>query len=249
MERKVIPEAEAKLTILYSLQHIGPVSNLQLVQFMAETELMDYFTLQICLGELEEEGQLKTQVHTFGCLISLTETGLEALRSFDRRVPASRRQIIVEQGAAWRERFRAEQQTPASFFVAGDGKLCMHLQLMEQETVLLDILVTEQDAVPPTFLAERWRHAAPGVYQCLAEELGSEADSAIDTLPEHVLCQQSKTGEWLLNLGDLNEGDELAVLMTLPDRAMALSYASLWAQKKALLRNRILEQLRDDLDK
>ena len=49
MERKHIPETENRLLILYTLRSLGPVTAMQLLQAMAEGDLMNYITMQLAL--------------------------------------------------------------------------------------------------------------------------------------------------------------------------------------------------------
>ena len=58
MERKHIPEPESKLTILYALRGLGPVTDTELLQFLVELDLMNYFTMQLNLCDMEEQGDL-----------------------------------------------------------------------------------------------------------------------------------------------------------------------------------------------
>ena len=41
MERRIVPEAELKLVILYTLRKLGPVTSMQLLQFLVEEDLMN----------------------------------------------------------------------------------------------------------------------------------------------------------------------------------------------------------------
>ena len=91
MERKIIPETENRLIILYTLRQLGPVTAMQLLQAMAEGDLMNYITMQLSLSEMESQGQITQRAHPLGNLIELTEEGTFTLRSFEKRIPASRR--------------------------------------------------------------------------------------------------------------------------------------------------------------
>ena len=52
LQRKEISEAEVKLTILQAIDSLSPVTNSQLIRFVGEMDLMDYFSLQINLSDL-----------------------------------------------------------------------------------------------------------------------------------------------------------------------------------------------------
>ncbi|HPA61307.1 MAG TPA: hypothetical protein PLS01_07050, partial [Clostridia bacterium] len=50
-------EMERKLLTLQALQTLGSCNNLQLIAFMSENDLMNYFELQLSLYELTQRGQ------------------------------------------------------------------------------------------------------------------------------------------------------------------------------------------------
>lgn len=94
MTRKNVPESEQKLLILLALRCLGGVTQLQLLRFMVEEDVMNYFVLQLNLCELEEMGQVRVCHHALGSLYELTEQGRYTLDSFDSHIPASRRQAL-----------------------------------------------------------------------------------------------------------------------------------------------------------
>ena len=112
MTRKNVPESEQKLLILLALRCLGGVTQLQLLRFMAEEDVMNYFVLQLNLCELEEMGQVRVCHHALGSLYELTEQGRYTLDSFDSHIPASRRQALEAGAARWKAQFRAEQAEP-----------------------------------------------------------------------------------------------------------------------------------------
>ena len=108
MERKHIPETENRLIILYTLRRLGPVTAMQLLQAMAEADLMNYITMQLALSDMESQGQISQRAHPLGNLIEITGEGDYILRSFEKRIPASRRSLIDERVDAWRDLFQTE---------------------------------------------------------------------------------------------------------------------------------------------
>ena len=47
MQRKIIPDAENRLLILYALKTVGAMTDQQLLIVMTDTDLMNYITLQL----------------------------------------------------------------------------------------------------------------------------------------------------------------------------------------------------------
>ena len=66
MQRKIIPDAENRLLILYALKTVGAMTDQQLLIVMTDTDLMNYITLQLTIADLESEGKLRRQGDTSG---------------------------------------------------------------------------------------------------------------------------------------------------------------------------------------
>lgn len=249
MDRRHIPEAENKLVILYALNRLGPVTGMQLLQFLVEMNLMNYFSMQINLSEMEEQGQVVERAHPLGSLLLVTEAGAYTLGTFDHRIPASRRQLIDESAAVWHERFRAEQQTLADSFRLSDGGTCLRLRLLEADTALLDLILTLPGKASMTFLQRRWRSAAQDVYDAVTTDLseGYDDDAPLPEIPPAATLQQVNRDEWLLSLNDQPEKPSMTLMLTLPDEHLARYYASRWPDKGARLRQLILRELKDGL--
>ena len=109
MQRKIIPDAENRLLILYALKTVGAMTDQPLLIVMTDTDLMNYITLQLTIADLESEGKLRRQGDTSGGTLELTDAGRYLLNSFEMHIPVSRRGLIDSGAAQWRERFAAEQ--------------------------------------------------------------------------------------------------------------------------------------------
>lgn len=245
MERRNITEAETKLVLLYALDRLGPVTNQQLLQFLAELDLMDYFTMQLNLAELTEQGQVTPVEHPLGTLLCIAPAGAYALEVFTQRIPASRRTVIDEHAPVYRESFRLDQQTPAQSSVPVGSGIGIRLCLMEGDSMLLDLLMRLQDADTPVFLQKRWRMAAQGVYEAINLLLSQGFDAAAPApeLPSTAAFQQDEHGDWLLSLADTPDDPAFTLLLSLPDEHLARHYAAAWPAHSAALRGLILERL------
>lgn len=249
MERKHIPESENRLTILYALRQLQPATAMQLLQFMVELGLMNYFTMQLSLSDMQEQGHIATAPHPLGDLLLLTPEGEYAIESFAHRIPVSRRQLIDEHAPRWKELFRTEQLTPADSFTLQDGSLCLRLRLLEGRASLLDILLILPKGTPPTFLEKRWRSAAQAVYDAVSLSLSQGFDPAAipSALPETAALEPSSPQEWLLSLVDDIDHPALTLLLPLADEALARHCAARWPGQCEALRQRILQELQDGL--
>lgn len=242
MDRKIIPETEYRLLILYALTRLGPCTAAQLLQFVVEYDLMNYFTLQLAICEMEEQGLLEQKPHPLGGLLTLTEQGAYTLQVFEHRIPGSTRREIDAQAHEWHARFRLEQEAPAEAVTVTGGK-CLHLQLLDGASVLLDVLLRVAADDPATvFLARRWQLACREIYQLVTETLseGLSAQAPVPELPADVNLRPVGS-DWMLGLGC---ADGSAMTLSLPDELMAHWYAARWPAHGEQLMERILRQLR-----
>ena len=230
MERRHIPETENRLIILYTLRQLGPVTAMQLLQAMAESDLMNYITMQLALSEMEQQGQITMRAHPLGHLIEVTGEGDYILDSFVRRIPASRRSHIDQHAPVWRGRFLNEQMAPAESFTLPDGRVCVHLRLLDKAATLMDLLLYLPAGRHFTLLQERWRACVNEVYALVLGRLTEVYDAAapMPPAPEKETVRQCGVNDWLLTLTDDPASPAIDVLMSLPDEHLARCAAAHW---------------------
>ena len=62
------PADEQRLIVLYSLMNLGPCTETQLLQFLSEMDLTNYFDMMFALNELCDRGQAARQKRKDGLL-------------------------------------------------------------------------------------------------------------------------------------------------------------------------------------
>ena len=244
MERRVIPEAENRLVILYAMNGLGPVTDAQLLQFMADLDLMNYITLRLSMGELETQGQIVRRAHPGEELWEMTPEGRFTLENFGRRIPQSRRERMDGETANYRARFRQEQLTTAEAIAMPDGSACLRLRLQEERAALMELTVRVPVDEAPTTLAERWRRCAQTVYEAVIAALteGYTPDAPMPSAPESAL-KQVDGGEWLLMLSEGTEMPDISLMLPMPGEHLARWCASRWPGAGERLRRLTLTQL------
>ena len=249
MERKHIPETENRLVILYALRSLGPVTAMQLLQAMAESDLMNYITMQLALSDMEQQGQISMRAHPLGHLIEITGEGDYILDSFVRRIPASRRAVIDACAAEWRSRFQTEQMAPAESFTLPDGRMCIHLRLLDKAATLMDLMLYLPTGRSFTCLAERWRACVQAVYSTVLGQLTAAYDPAqpMPELPAKDAVRQCGVTDWLLTLTDDPVTPGIDLMMSLPDEHLARCSAVHWPRVSAVLREFVLNALESAL--
>ena len=181
VQRKIIPDAENRLLILYALKTVGAMTDQQLLIVMTDTDLMNYITLQLTIADLESEGKLRRQGDTSGGTLELTDAGRYLLNSFEMHIPVSRRGLIDSGAAQWRERFAAEQMAAVEIFDLPNGEKGLHLRIVDRRNVLLDITFALPTGKRINCLQQRWQQCmnqglpAPAVHLGQRPHAGKEA--------------------------------------------------------------------------
>ena len=247
MERRHIPETENRLLILYTLRCLGPVTAMQLLQAMAESDLMNYITMQLALSDLESQGQITQRAHPLGNLIEITGEGDYILRSFEKRIPASRRAMIDDLSEGWKERFATEQMAPAESFTLPDGRTVIHLRLLDKAATLMDLMLYLPAGRTLPLLPERWRSCVQVTYSTVLAHLTADYDP---TLPmpdpkETESVRQCGLEEWLLTLSDDPTAPGIDLMMALPDEHLARCSAVRWPLVAGEIRDFVLEVLQN----
>ncbi len=247
MERKHIPETENRLVILYALRSLGPVTPMQLLQAMAEADLMNYITLQLSLSDMEAQGQITRRAHPLGDLIEMTPEGEYALRSFEKRIPSSRRGSIDSRAAGWKRRFATEQMAPAEAFPLADGRTALHLRLLDRAATLMDLMLYLPAGQSVTLLAERWRSCVQAVYSATLACLTKAYDPTAPMPADDAEAVRAGGEEWLLTLTDDPHAPTIDLMMSLPDEHLARQIALHWPKVSGSIRDFVMEALRGAL--
>ena len=249
MERKHIPETENRLIILYTLRRLGPVTAMQLLQAMAESDLMNYITMQLALSDMESQGQITQRAHPLGNLIEITGEGDYILRSFEKRIPASRRALIDERAAGWKDRFLTEQMAPAEAFTLPDGRTVIHLRLLDSAATLMDLMLYLPAGKSFTLLPERWRACVQVTYSTVLAHLTADYDPAqpMPDARDTDAVRQCGLDDWLLTLSDDPAAPTIDLMMSLPEEHLARCSALRWPLVSSSIRDFVLEVLQNAL--
>lgn len=244
IDRKVSP-LEHKLLILYTIRQLGSVTNLQLLQFMVDNELMDYMTLQLALGEMVDAGQLALLPHALGDLYQLTAQGEEALSMFVKRVPFSRRKAAQEAASAWKRRFELEQQLLSHFDKREDGQFILTLSLLENNAPLMLLRLLLPAWNMADLFARTWPRQAQGIYDRVIRALGADYQPQRRRLADCACglhLTQSEDGP----LMHLAQGEDPILTLSLPlpsEEDVACHMADRFHQQYQALCNDIMAQL------
>ena len=167
-------ETERKLLALFAVSELGPCTNLQLIAFMAETDLMNYFDLQSALYDLTRGGQLLREPERGDDRYLLTPLGEEAISLFSQRVGTSVLETIRAAAPGFRVRLKRERELFAEISHEGRNEYHARMGVAEggMRLMALDL------SLPTAELAERFRgngaQMARDIYDYIINRLSGE---------------------------------------------------------------------------
>ena len=167
----MLTETERKLFSLLALRELGSCTELQLLQFMVENDIMTYFDLSLALHELVSEGQAAKLSRPSDVLFEITPAGEEALAFFVGRLPHSKATLIRAEAPAWRERFLREKEFSGQVEPLASGTYTARLRLMDDTAPLMTIELPVPDRRLADAMVEAWPRCGGEVYGHLMRAL------------------------------------------------------------------------------
>ena len=158
------PDNEQKLIVLCCLNSLGPCTELQLLQFLFEYDLMNYFEMMFALNDLCDRGQAARTKKGAGYLYAVTTAGVEALMLFGGRVPPSVYALLKKNGGEWKRRFRREAQNLAEIRQTDRGEYELTLRVVEQDMDMMTLTVSLPSREMAQQLSDQWPGKASKIY-------------------------------------------------------------------------------------
>ncbi len=168
------PDDEQKLIVLESLASLGPCTELQLLQFLFEHDLMNYFEMMFALNSLCDRGQAVRTKKQAGFLYQVTDAGREALQLFGSRVPRSVKNLLAESRDEWKSRFRQEMQNGQQIVQTDRGEYELNLKVVEQDMDMMRLSLSLPTRELADQLAARWPEKASRIYDTVIRILTEE---------------------------------------------------------------------------
>ena len=165
---------DQRLMVLYSLNALGPCTELQLLQFLFEYDLMNYFDMMFALNDLCAGGQALRVHQHIGCLYQPTDAGLEALNLFGSRIPTSLKTLLQSVGGEWKARFRQEHQYQQEVRHTPRGEYELTLTVTEQDMDMMRLTLSLPSRELCGQLTDNWPKRAGEIYETVLRMLTEE---------------------------------------------------------------------------
>ena len=167
-------EMEAKLLTLHALHELGPCSNLQLIAFMAQTDLMNYFDLQSALYELAQRGQVLIERVPGDEVFTITPQGEEAITLFLGRLGQSALDKVQSAAPAFREQLKMHRQLYADISHEGRNEYHARMGIAEGGLNLMHLDLSLPTAQLADSFKQAWPQKARQIYDYIIQSLSGE---------------------------------------------------------------------------
>lgn len=164
--------ADKKLVILFLLNRMGmPMTKSQITDAILESNLIDFFTFQQCISDLEDSGMIKRIVHQKKQCFTTTENGNNTIVLFEHRISKDISDIINNYISKNKENLRLESQLIAEYKKTGDKEYIVNLKVIEKELVLMDLKLNVVSAKQAKQICEKWKNSSEKIFFQLINSL------------------------------------------------------------------------------
>ncbi len=176
MKNYVDNQGEKKISILYLLYTIDmPMSNAQLEEFASETDIMDYWALRSCLGDMTETKLIEESCTEHQTYYTITEEGEEILRSFKNEmlsVDISGR--IHRYISRHKKKIKEELSVSADWFYDADSDFIVKCGLYEGQAILMEVNVSVVDRDMAQYICRKWKENSSEIFRKFLNELSGD---------------------------------------------------------------------------
>ncbi len=164
--------ADRKLMILYLLYRMDiPLTKTQITNAVLENNLLDFFTFQQCMSELEEAGMVKQVMNQKKQCFATTDSGKKAVEVFIHRISKDISSIIDDYISKNKDVLKKESQVIAEYSKAGDKEYIVNLKVIEKDLVLMDLKLNVVSAKQAKQVCEKWKNSSEKIYSQLISSL------------------------------------------------------------------------------
>lgn len=164
--------ADKKLMILYLLSKMDiPLTKTQITNAILENNLIDFFTFQQCISEMEETGMIRQVLHQKKQCFATTDIGKNAVEVFEHRISKNTSGIIDSYIEKNKDNLKKESQVIAEYKKVSDKEYIVSLKVIEKELVLMDLKLSVVSAKQAKQVCEKWKSSSEKIYSQLIGSL------------------------------------------------------------------------------
>ncbi len=161
-----------KLYILYILNKMQlPLTNGQITNIFIENDLLDYFSLQEYLYQLNEAELITMQPKNNIDVYSISDKGRLALNYFINRIDSDKKDSLDLFVIENKESILRDREVKADFRKMADGQFDVKLEILDNNYPYISITLNVPTNKTANRIAENWKSNASNIYGSIIEAL------------------------------------------------------------------------------
>jgi hypothetical protein len=161
-----------KLIVLYILEKIEfPLTNTQITNIVLENNIINYFSLQESIVELEQSDLVKLERNGQKVTFQPSDIGLKTLTMFQTKIPKSVRTTLAEYISKNKEQIKKDSEIQADFVKKNDHEYIVNLKAIENDIVLIDLKLSVVSAKQAKLICEKWKSSSGRIYGQIMDTL------------------------------------------------------------------------------
>ena len=138
----------------------------QLIEFVADGKIMEYFELMRTLSELEGDGFIKITPSAFasGSLVGISELGKTTLDIFKKELSLTWREETEEYFDKNRDRLVMESKLSADYLRIGENQYRLTMRIIEKSLPVFEVMMICSSKEEADKFANGWKRNAAQVY-------------------------------------------------------------------------------------
>ncbi|HRC80705.1 MAG TPA: DUF4364 family protein [Sedimentibacter sp.] len=157
--------AQDKLKLLYILDYIGlPLTNIEITNYILEYGIMDYFTLQLLLGDLCDSELTLLKPNNGSEYYSVSKTGKAALEMFRDKLPQYFIDEVESNFSRIRKQIKKERELFGHYYKRNEDEYIVALQVTENSTAIFNLSINVPDERTARKIISKWKMAPEEIF-------------------------------------------------------------------------------------
>ena len=157
--------AENKLLLLFVLEVLNrPISNTQLTEIVLENNLINYFTLQQYISELDSSQFISYKDVNEKKLLIITKKGENVLSFFKDRISPSKIAIVNSYLNAKLDLIKKELTVQSDYTLEKNDSFLVDLKALEDNSTLMELKISVPTKKQAISLCSRWQNNPSDIY-------------------------------------------------------------------------------------
>ncbi len=169
MEIKI---AQDKLKLLYILNYINlPLTNIEITNFILDSNILDYFTLQELLSDLCDSKFIALNSKKGNEYYAISEAGIAALDMFGELLPEYFINEVKQSLSYLKKEIKKHRELLGHYYKRKDDEFIVSLQVMENESVIFSLSINVIDEATAKNICKKWDSNPEEIFSSIVRTL------------------------------------------------------------------------------